>query len=93
MTALHVDGDLTLQAENYQIYKLVNILFSFALLHLIDGSLMFEQVPIVETDRMKLVQTRAIISYTATKCALHGKDMKETGMYDIFSLGNTYVLS
>lgn len=54
---------------------------------------MFRSVPMVETDEMKLVQTKFILSYIATKCALHGKDTKERGMYEIFSLGNSYVLT
>ena len=54
---------------------------------------MFCLVPMVETDEMKLVQTRVILSHIATKCALHEKDMKERGMYEIFSLGNSYVMT
>ena len=54
---------------------------------------MFCSVPMVEPDEMKLVQTRVILSHIATKCALHEKDMKERGMYEIFSLGNIYVMT
>lgn len=54
---------------------------------------MFCSVPLVEIEELKLVQTSIILSYFATKCALHGKDMKERGMYEIFSLGNTYIMS
>ncbi|XP_029337208.1 glutathione S-transferase A2-like [Mus caroli] len=46
-----------------------------------DGNLMFEQVPMVEIDGMKLVQTRAILNYIATKYDLYGKDMKERALY------------
>lgn len=51
-----------------------------------DGSLMFQQVPMVEIDGMKLVQTRAILNYIATKYNLYGKDMKERALYGIFSI-------
>ena len=42
---------------------------------------MFQQVPMVEIDEMKLVQNRAILNYIATKYDLHGKDMKERALY------------
>ena len=47
---------------------------------------MFQQVPMVEIDGMKLVQTRAILNYIATKHNLYGKDMKERALYGIFSV-------
>lgn len=46
---------------------------------------MFQQVPMVEIDGMKLVQTRAILNYIATKYNLYGKDIKERALYGIFS--------
>ncbi|XP_050996084.1 glutathione S-transferase A2 [Acomys russatus] len=49
------------------------------------GDLMFEQVPMVEIDGMKLVQTRAIINYISTKYDLYGKDMKERALIDMYS--------
>ncbi|XP_021512126.1 glutathione S-transferase A2-like [Meriones unguiculatus] len=52
-----------------------------------DGSLMFEQVPMVEIDGMKLVQTRAILNYIATKYDLYGKDIKERALIDMYSEG------
>ncbi|XP_068850400.1 glutathione S-transferase A1-like isoform X2 [Capricornis sumatraensis] len=52
-----------------------------------DGSLMFQQVPMVEIDGMKLVQTRAILNYIATKYDLYGKDMKERALIDMYSEG------
>ncbi|XP_021512122.1 glutathione S-transferase A2 [Meriones unguiculatus] len=52
-----------------------------------DGSLMFEQVPMVEIDGMKLVQTRAILNYIATKYNLNGKDMKERALIDMYAEG------
>ncbi|KAL6086946.1 hypothetical protein STEG23_004978, partial [Scotinomys teguina] len=45
------------------------------------GSLMFQQVPMVEIDGLKLVQTKAILNYIATKYNLYGKDMKERAIY------------
>nr|XP_005604131.1 glutathione S-transferase A1-like [Equus caballus] len=48
-----------------------------------DGSLMFQQVPTVEIDGMKLVQSRAILNYIATKHNLYGKDIKERAPYGI----------
>ena len=47
---------------------------------------MFQQVPMVEIDGMKLVQTRAILNYIATKYNLYGRDMKERALYGIFSV-------
>ncbi|XP_005318618.2 glutathione S-transferase A1 [Ictidomys tridecemlineatus] len=52
-----------------------------------DGSLMFQQVPMVEIDGMKLVQTRAILNYIATKHNLYGKDMKERVLIDMYTEG------
>ena len=50
-----------------------------------DGDLMFGQVPMVEIDGMKLVQTKAILNYIAGKYNLYGKDLKERAMYDFIS--------
>ena len=50
--------------------------------HSADGALMFQQVPMVEIDGMKLVQTKAILNYIAEKYNLHGKDLKDRVMYD-----------
>lgn len=52
-----------------------------------DGNLMFEQVPMVEIDGMKLVQSRAILNYIATKYDLYGKDMKERTLIDMYTEG------
>uniref|UniRef100_F7FH85 Glutathione S-transferase n=1 Tax=Callithrix jacchus TaxID=9483 RepID=F7FH85_CALJA len=41
---------------------------------------MFQQVPMVEIDGMKLVQSRAILNYIASKCNLYGKDIKERAL-------------
>ncbi|XP_071469414.1 glutathione S-transferase alpha-3-like isoform X1 [Marmota flaviventris] len=52
-----------------------------------NGSLMFQQVPMVEIDGMKLVQTRAILNYIAAKYNLYGKDIKERALIDMYSEG------
>ncbi|XP_039994379.1 glutathione S-transferase, alpha tandem duplicate 1 [Xiphias gladius] len=52
-----------------------------------DGALMFQQVPMVEIDGMKLVQTRAILNYIAEKYNLHGKDLKDRIMINMYSEG------
>ncbi|KFP56773.1 Glutathione S-transferase, partial [Cariama cristata] len=49
-----------------------------------DGSLLFQQVPMVEIDGMKMVQTRAILNYIATKYNLYGKDLKERALIDMY---------
>ncbi|XP_075821287.1 glutathione S-transferase A2-like isoform X1 [Microtus pennsylvanicus] len=48
---------------------------------------MFQQVPMVEIDGMKLVQTRAILNYIATKYDLYGKDAKERALIDMYTEG------
>ncbi|KAM4835315.1 glutathione S-transferase A1-like isoform 3-T5 [Thomomys bottae] len=48
---------------------------------------MFQQVPMVEIDGMKLVQSRAILNYIATKYNLYGKDAKERALIDMFTEG------
>ncbi|XP_029451587.1 glutathione S-transferase A4-like isoform X2 [Rhinatrema bivittatum] len=57
------------------------------LLH--DGLLLFEQVPLVQMDGINLVQTRAILNYIAEKYNLHGKDMKEKVLIDMYVDGAT----
>ncbi|XP_007435222.1 glutathione S-transferase-like [Python bivittatus] len=54
-----------------------------------DGWLLFQQVPMVEIDGMKLVQTRAILSYIAAKYNLYGKDLKERALIDMYVEGTT----
>ncbi|XP_042527886.1 glutathione S-transferase A2-like isoform X1 [Dipodomys spectabilis] len=48
---------------------------------------MFQQVPMVEMDGMKLVQSRAILNYIATKYNLYGKDAKERVLIDMYTEG------
>ncbi|XP_043859982.1 glutathione S-transferase A4-like [Dromiciops gliroides] len=52
-----------------------------------DGFLLFQQVPLVEIDGMKLTQTRAILSYLAAKYNLYGKDLKETALINMYTDG------
>lgn len=52
-----------------------------------DGALLFQQVPMVEIDGMKLVQTKAILNYVAEKYNLHGKDLKDRVMINMYSEG------
>ncbi|XP_006902875.1 PREDICTED: glutathione S-transferase A1-like [Elephantulus edwardii] len=52
-----------------------------------DGLLMFQQVPMVEIDGMKLVQSRAILNYIASKYNLYGKDIKERALIDMYTEG------
>ncbi|XP_012369483.1 glutathione S-transferase A-like [Octodon degus] len=48
---------------------------------------MYQQVPMVEMDGMKLVQSRAILNYIATKHNLYGKDTKERLLIDMYTEG------
>ncbi|PKK33720.1 glutathione S-transferase [Columba livia] len=52
-----------------------------------DGFLLFQQVPMVEIDGMKMVQTRAILNYIAAKYNLYGKDLKERALIDMYVEG------
>ncbi|XP_006137815.1 glutathione S-transferase-like [Pelodiscus sinensis] len=54
-----------------------------------DGHLLFQQVPMVEIDGMKMVQTRAILSYIAGKYNLYGKDLKDRALIDMYVEGTT----
>ncbi|KAM9808568.1 glutathione S-transferase, alpha tandem duplicate 1 [Syngnathus typhle] len=52
-----------------------------------DGDLMFQQVPMVEIDGMKLIQTKAILNYIAEKYNLHGKDIKDRVKINMYTEG------
>ncbi|NWQ77364.1 GSTA1 transferase, partial [Columbina picui] len=52
-----------------------------------DGFLLFQQVPMVEIDGMKIVQSRAIANYIAGKYNLYGKDLKERALIDMYVEG------
>ncbi|XP_040409859.1 glutathione S-transferase-like isoform X3 [Cygnus olor] len=54
-----------------------------------DGELLFQQLPMVEIDGVKMVQTRAILSYIAGKYNLYGKDLKERAWIDMYVEGIT----
>ncbi|XP_015672653.1 glutathione S-transferase 3 [Protobothrops mucrosquamatus] len=51
------------------------------------GCLLFDQVPLVEMDGLKLVQTKAILNYIAGKYNLLGKDLKERAQIDMYVEG------
>ncbi|XP_037687578.1 glutathione S-transferase A4-like isoform X2 [Choloepus didactylus] len=52
-----------------------------------EGRLLFDQVPLVEMDGLRLTQTRAILSYIAAKYNLYGKDLKETARINMYADG------
>lgn len=54
-----------------------------------DGFLLFQQVPMVEIDGMRLVQTRAILGYIAAKYNLYGKNLKDRAVIDMYVEGIT----
>ncbi|XP_061478904.1 glutathione S-transferase 3-like [Rhineura floridana] len=58
-----------------------------------DGSLLFQQIPMVEIDGMKMVQTRAILHYIAAKYNLYGKDLKERALIDMYVEGTTDLMT
>ncbi|KAM9665232.1 glutathione S-transferase-like [Trichechus inunguis] len=51
------------------------------------GTLMYEQVPMVEIDGMNLVETRAILRYIAAKYDLYGRNLKEQAWIDMYVEG------
>ncbi|XP_056421700.1 glutathione S-transferase-like isoform X2 [Hyla sarda] len=61
------------------------------------GDLLFGQVPMLEIDGMKLVQTRAILCYIAEKYNLYGSDLKERAYINMYTEGvadlNSMILS
>ncbi|XP_050642598.1 glutathione S-transferase A1-like [Macaca thibetana thibetana] len=50
-------------------------------------SMFFQQVPMVEIDGMKLVQTRAILNYIASKYSIYQTDTKERSLVDMYIEG------
>ncbi|XP_049456762.1 glutathione S-transferase A1-like isoform X2 [Epinephelus fuscoguttatus] len=76
LTVAEVDFDEVYLTSRDQYLKLLS-----------DGALMFQQVPMVEIDGMKLVQTKAILNYIAEKYNLHGKDIKDRVMINMYSEG------
>uniref|UniRef100_A0A3Q4BB63 Glutathione S-transferase n=1 Tax=Mola mola TaxID=94237 RepID=A0A3Q4BB63_MOLML len=52
-----------------------------------DGDLMFQQVPMVEIDGMKLIQTKAILQYIAEKYNLHGNDKVDRVKVNMYAEG------
>nr|KAF6362901.1 glutathione S-transferase alpha 4 [Pipistrellus kuhlii] len=58
-----------------------------------DGNhLLFQQVPMVEIDGMKLVQTRSILHYIADKHNLFGRDLQERTLIDMYVEGTLDLL-
>uniref|UniRef100_A0A452IC69 glutathione transferase n=1 Tax=Gopherus agassizii TaxID=38772 RepID=A0A452IC69_9SAUR len=51
------------------------------------GALLFDQVPLVEIDGMKIVQTRAILCYIAAKYNFYGKDLRERALIYMYVEG------
>uniref|UniRef100_A0A673U2V8 glutathione transferase n=1 Tax=Suricata suricatta TaxID=37032 RepID=A0A673U2V8_SURSU len=51
------------------------------------GTLMYEQVPMVEIDGMNLVETRAILRYLAAKYDLYGRNLHEQAWIDMYVEG------
>uniref|UniRef100_A0A5F8GKU4 Glutathione S-transferase n=1 Tax=Monodelphis domestica TaxID=13616 RepID=A0A5F8GKU4_MONDO len=52
-----------------------------------EDMLLFQQVPMVEIDGMKLVQTRAILHYIAKKCNLLGNNLKDRALIIMYAEG------
>ncbi|XP_040205753.1 glutathione S-transferase A5 [Rana temporaria] len=51
------------------------------------GDLLFQQVPMVKMDGLKLVQSKAILNYIAGKYNIYGKDIKERLFIDMYTEG------
>ncbi|XP_053566354.1 glutathione S-transferase 3 isoform X2 [Bombina bombina] len=54
---------------------------------------MFQQVPLVEIDGLKLVQTKAILNYIAARYSLYGKNIKERAYIDMYVDGTTDLMA
>ncbi|CAN0031296.1 glutathione S-transferase A4-like [Lampetra fluviatilis] len=52
-----------------------------------DGVLLYEQLPMVEMDGMRLVQTRAIINYVADKAGMQPRDARQRAHVDMYVEG------
>ncbi|XP_076819398.1 glutathione S-transferase 3-like [Clavelina lepadiformis] len=52
-----------------------------------DGLFLYQQVPMLEIDDMRLVQCGAILRYLARKGNLYGDDAKEQAMIDMYTDG------
>jgi len=76
LTAAEVDFDEVFLTKREQYQQLLD-----------DGSLMYQQVPLVEIDGLKLIQTKAILNYIAEKYNLHGKDIKDRAKINMYSEG------
>ncbi|XP_028324668.1 glutathione S-transferase alpha-1-like isoform X1 [Gouania willdenowi] len=76
LTVAEVDFDEVFLTSRDQYLKLLE-----------NGDLLFQQVPVVEIDGIKLAQSRAILNYIAEKYNLYGKDLKDRAMIDMYSEG------
>ena len=47
-------------------------------IYIVEGKLLFGQVPVLEIDGIVITQTRAIVQYVAHKAGLVGANLKET---------------
>ncbi|XP_077343910.1 glutathione S-transferase 3-like [Lithobates pipiens] len=57
------------------------------------GDLMFQQIPMLEIDGMKIISTKAIQNYIAGKYNLYGKDLKERALIDMYVDGNSDLMT
>uniref|UniRef100_A0A8C5H8V5 Glutathione S-transferase n=1 Tax=Gouania willdenowi TaxID=441366 RepID=A0A8C5H8V5_GOUWI len=76
LTVAEVDFDEVFLTSRDQYLKLLE-----------NGDLLFQQVPVVEIDGIKLAQSRAILNYIAEKYNLYGKDLKDRAMVKMYSEG------
>ncbi|KAG8444931.1 hypothetical protein GDO86_009912 [Hymenochirus boettgeri] len=58
-----------------------------------EGRLLFGQLPLVEMDGKKIVQTRAILSYIASKYNLYGKDLDDRLLINMYVDGTIDFMS
>lgn len=52
-----------------------------------DGALLYHQLPLLEIDGMRLVQTGAILRYISRKAGLYGETNKDSTMIDMYFEG------
>ncbi|XP_029962503.1 glutathione S-transferase, alpha tandem duplicate 1 [Salarias fasciatus] len=76
LTVAEVDYDEIFLTSREQFVKLLD-----------DGAFMFQQVPMVEIDGMRLIQSKAILNYIAEKYNLHGNDIKERVQINMYTEG------
>uniref|UniRef100_A0A8C5MLB4 glutathione transferase n=1 Tax=Leptobrachium leishanense TaxID=445787 RepID=A0A8C5MLB4_9ANUR len=57
-----------------------------------EGALLFQQLPMVYIDGMKMVQRKAIMRYVASKHNMYGKNLKERALIDMYVEGTSDLL-